>query len=241
MLSEKIVVVDDDPRVIKSIKLMLKKYEIKSFLDSNEALEFFKMPRDIKLVLLDFMMPGIDGISLLKEIKRYNMHVSVIIMTAFGNKDVVVEALRSHADDFIEKPFNFQELEERIEIILREKRYYAVSSQDAEDKVERIKSFLKRNYKQATLDIVAEEMCLSSKYVSRMFRKKGGNSFRDFKIKIKIDKAKVMLKDTAFSVSEIAWQLGYKNPESFMRTFKNVTTYTPLEYRKKVQENNPSK
>ncbi len=235
MISDRIVVIDDDPRVIKSIKLVLRKYEIKEFLDSEEALTFFKKPRDIRLVLLDVMMPNMDGISLLKEIKRYNKDISVIIMTAYGSKEIILDALRSHADDFIEKPFNFEELTERIDRILQEKRYCFKETEDDKNKIDRIKSFIKRNYQQATLEIVAEEMCISSKYLSRMFKKENGDSFRDFKLKIKISEAKALLKDTSFNVSEIALRLGYKNPESFMRIFKRITNCTPLEYRIKAR------
>ncbi len=242
MISDRIVVIDDDPRVIKSIKLVLRKYEIKEFLDSEKALAFFKKPRDIKIVLLDVMMPGIDGLSLLSEIKRYNKDISVIIMTGYGTKEIILDALRSHADDFIEKPFNFEDLIERIDRLLQEKRYSFKEREDDKGKIDKIKSFIRRNYQQATLDIIAEEMCMSSKYLSRMFKRKNGDSFRDFKLKIKIAEAKAMLKDTSFNVSEIALKLGYKNPESFMRIFKRITNCTPLEYRAKIraEEHNSS-
>src|SRR3990167_2098322 len=82
-------------------------------------------------------------------------------------------------------------------------------------------------------------MCLSPKYVSRMFNKTHGASFRDYKVKVKLDLAKNLLKKTSFSVNKIAFDLGYQNAESFMRIFKRVSKVTPTQYRKKHGTKNP--
>lgn len=233
MISEKIAVIDDDPRVIKSLKMALIEYEIIDFTDSKKAVVFFQKLRDINLILLDVMMPGIDGISALEEIKKTNKDTAVIIMTAYSSQDIAVQALVNHADDFIEKPFNMDILKDKIRGFLRQRFYFNKNVADREYKVERIKSFIQRNYNEVTLDIIAEEMCLSSKYVSRMFKEQTGMSYRDFYIEAKMEAAKQMLKNTAFNVDEISYQLGYQNPESFMRIFKSKMRLTPSQYREK--------
>ncbi|MCK5214004.1 MAG: response regulator [Candidatus Omnitrophica bacterium] len=233
MISEKIAVIDDDPRVIKSLKMALTEYEIIDFTDSKKAVVFFQKLRDINLILLDVMMPGIDGISALEEIKKTNKDTAVIIMTAYSSQDIAVQALVNHADDFIEKPFNMDILKDKIRGFLRQRFYFNKNVADREYKVERIKSFIQRNYNEVTLDIIAEEMCLSSKYVSRMFKEQTGMSYRDFYIEAKMEAAKQMLKNTAFNVDEISYQLGYQNPESFMRIFKSKMRLTPSQYREK--------
>ncbi len=233
MISEKIAVIDDDPRVIKSLKMALTEYEIIDFTDSKKAVVFFQKLRDINLILLDVMMPGIDGISALEEIKKTNKDTAVIIMTAYSSQDIAVQALVNHADDFIEKPFNMDILKDKIRGFLRQRFYFNKNVADREYKVERIKSFIQRNYNEVTLDIIAEEMCLSSKYVSRMFKEQTGMSYRDFYIEAKMEVAKQMLKNTAFNVDEISYQLGYQNPESFMRIFKSKMRLTPSQYREK--------
>lgn len=231
MLSEKIIVVDDDPRVIQSLKLSLSEYEIIDFTDSQKAVSFFQRPHDINLVLLDVMMPGIDGLSVLEEIRKTNKDTIVIVMTAYATQDVAVQALRQHANDFIEKPFNAEDLKDKIHGFLRERLYFNKDATDKGYRVERIKSFIRRNYNEVSLNIIADEMCLSPKYVSRMFREQTGKSYRDFHVEVKMDAAKSMLKDTAFNVDEISYKLGYQNPESFMRIFKRLTKLTPTQYR----------
>ncbi len=231
MISEKIVVVDDDARVVKSIRMILPEYEIIDFSDGEKALAHLKRPNDINLVLLDVMMPKIDGLTLLHEIKKIKKDIRVIIMTAYGSRDVLVQALRSHADDFIEKPFHRSELKDRISVILRDKLYERNLRKDKDNQVDRIKRFIDRNYDNVNLDFIADEMCLSSRYVSRMFKKKNKTNYRDYKLKVKLDKGIKLLTETSLTVSEIAISIGYQNPETFMRMFKHETKLTPSQYR----------
>jgi two-component system, response regulator YesN len=232
MISEKIVVIDDDPKVIKSIKFILPEYEIVEFQNGLEALAYLKKPNEINLVILDVMMPVMDGISVLQEIKKIKPDIFVIMMTAYGSMDVAVQALRNHADDFIEKPFNIEELQEKVKARLREcSRLY--KNQDRTSRVERIKRFVERNYPNVSLESIANEMALSTRYVSRMFNGTTGSSFRDYKVKVKMEAAMSLLKTTSLTVDEISDKLGYLNPESFMRIFKRKTKFTPSEYRAK--------
>ncbi len=145
MLSEKIVVVDDDQRVVKSLKLALTEYEIKDFNNGEAALAYLRKPNLINLVLLDVLMPGIDGLATLQEIKRINTGIAVIMMTAFASKDVAIEALRLHADDFIEKPFDISEVREKMRNLLREKLREERVEADWDRYVERVKRFIMRN------------------------------------------------------------------------------------------------
>ncbi|HBG61289.1 MAG: hypothetical protein A2Y03_08525 [Omnitrophica WOR_2 bacterium GWF2_38_59] len=233
MISDKIVVVDDDIRVIKSLKMILSRYEIIAFQDGRKAIDFLNNPRDIQLVLLDVMMPEIDGLTVLKEIKKNNKDLVVFIMTAYGTRDVVVQALRGHADDFIEKPFDIETLNKKISNVLKANLNLNKNATNKDYKVARIKNFIRRNYKEMNLDIIAGEMNLNPKYISRMFKETTGISYKDFHLDTKMDAAKSLLEGTSFNVDEISYQLGYQNPESFMRIFKRKNNLTPTEYREK--------
>ncbi len=239
MISEKIVVIDDDPRVIKSIQIGLTEHEIIPFQDPQKGLEFLKKPNVINVVLLDVMMRGIDGLDVLQEIKAAYPSIIVIMMTAFATKDIAVQSLRYHADDFLEKPFDLAELKEKIDTHLYKKFYREGRSADTGDKIDRIKRFVDRNYKNVSLEAIAEELCLTSKYVSRIFSRRNTVCYRVYKVKVKIDRAKNLLTTTSKNICEIAYDLGYQNPESFMRLFKRNTHLTPMEYREKycVQKN----
>jgi two-component system response regulator YesN len=154
---------------------------------------------------------------------------------------VVIQALRSQADDFIDKPFSIPDLKEKIDTILKKKMYSQNFRKDKDDQIHRIKRFIERNYQNVTLGYIAEEMCLSSRYLSRVFNKKNDISYRRYKLKVKMDRAKELLLKTQLNVSEIAIELGYQNPETFMRIFKRLTNMTPSEYRLKSKKIKPEK
>ena len=233
MISEKIVVIDDDPRIIKSIKLAFPEYEFIDFSNGEDALIYLKKPNNINVVLLDFMMPKMDGISVLSEIKKRMNNIGVILMTGYGSKDIILDALRNHADDFIEKPVQMPELKDKLRFLLRERLHVQNLRKDKNNQVDRIKRFIERNCNNVKLDYIADEMCLSPKYVSRFFNQNNELNYRDYRLQIKIDRAISLLTETHLDVCEIAIELGYQNPESFMRIFKRMTKMTPTQYRKK--------
>ncbi|MBN1869183.1 MAG: response regulator transcription factor [Candidatus Omnitrophica bacterium] len=233
MISEKIVVIDDDPRIVKSIRLAFPEYEFMDFSNGEDALDYLRKPNNINVVLLDFMMPKMDGISVLSRIKKHMNNIGVILMTGYGSKDIILDALRNHADDFIEKPIQMPELKDKLRFLIKERLYAQNIRNDKHDRMGRIKRFIERNCSNVNLDYIANELCLSPRYVSRFFNRHNDVSYRGFRLQMKMNRAKKLLAETCLDVCEIAIELGYQNPESFMRIFKRMTKMTPTQYRKK--------
>ena len=114
-----ILVVDDDPNISRLEQLYLEKegYEVKVAADGNEAVESFrKLPPD--LVLLDVMLPGMDGYEVLKTIRKSGS-IPVIMVTAKGETFDKVLCLELGADDYIVKPFDGKEMIARVKAVLR--------------------------------------------------------------------------------------------------------------------------
>jgi DNA-binding NtrC family response regulator len=116
-----IFLVDDDPALRDSLKLVLKNdFKVSCFASGNEALESLHnsdksiVKERIELALLDVMMPGIDGIELLKQIKSYLPNLPVVMVSASNTVKTAVDAMRLGAVDYISKPFQIEELIERI-------------------------------------------------------------------------------------------------------------------------------
>jgi len=233
MFSGKIAVVDDDPRIIQSLLLALDQYEVVSFTRAQDALDYLRRPNVVSVVLLDVFMNGPQGLELLAAIKKINEKIAVIIMTGYGTKDIAIEALRLHADDFVEKPFNVEDIQEKIRAVLKRKSPLAGQAGSSVAKIERMKQFIDRNCARVSLKDLSNELCLCPKYISRVFREKTKKSFRKYKLNRKIKIAKDMLCDSELSVNQIAEHLGYQNAESFMKTFKKIMECTPTEFRKK--------
>lgn len=114
----KILVVEDEApiRDLISINLQLVGYEVFTVEDGIMAEEFLEKQR-VDLILLDVMIPGIDGFSLIEKIKKHN--TPVIFVTAKESVLDRVKGLRLGADDYIIKPFETIELLARIEVVLR--------------------------------------------------------------------------------------------------------------------------
>ena len=84
-------------------------------LSAQDALTCLAEKEGIDLVLTDFAMPGMNGLELLKKIRETHEFIPVIMMTAFGNKDVVADAIRNRCDGFLDKPFTLEKLLEEID------------------------------------------------------------------------------------------------------------------------------
>ncbi len=231
MISAKIVVVDDDYRIHNSLKEILFEYQLVSFLDGQKALDYLLHPNEIKLAIVDVRMPGINGIELLESLRRIKNDLAIMIITAHGGQDIVVEALRLHADDYVEKPFDINELRGRVKAILKERTRHDQIARDPQAHVERIKKFVRSNYTNATLEYIAQEMSLSTQYVGQLFIKYEKVGFRAYRLRVRLERSMELLQNSSLDVSEIAYQLGYENPESFMRSFKKHIKETPADYR----------
>jgi len=104
---ESLLIVDDDPYVLESTSSLLKEfgYFVLTCRDASEAMEKIRKIT-VDAVLTDIKMPGVTGIDLLQHIHTYNQQIPVILMTAFAELDIAVDAIKRGAFDFITKPYN---------------------------------------------------------------------------------------------------------------------------------------
>jgi two-component system response regulator MtrA len=118
-MNPRILVVDDDQALSEMIGIVLRSegFELEFSADGTDALEAFQSTRP-DLVLLDVMLPGIDGIEVCRRI-RAESGTPIIMLTARGDTSDVVVGLESGADDYVVKPFNPKELVARIRTRLR--------------------------------------------------------------------------------------------------------------------------
>lgn len=116
----KIGLAEDDVKIASLIKAGLEEhqYDVTSIPDGTEALiEFQENPYD--LVILDIMMPGLNGIEVCRQLRTNNKELPILILTALGSVEDKVIGLNSGADDYLLKPFHFKELLARLEALLR--------------------------------------------------------------------------------------------------------------------------
>ena len=116
----KILVVDDEARMRKLVKdfLSIKGYIVLEAEDGEEALKVFDTNKDIKLILLDVMMPKMDGFEVLEAIRQYSK-VPVMMLTARSEERDELEGYKLGVDEYITKPFSPKILVARVEAVLR--------------------------------------------------------------------------------------------------------------------------
>ncbi len=116
----KILVVDDEARMRKLVKdfLTIKGFQVIEAADGEEAVDIFFAQKDIALIILDVMMPRMDGWTVCKTIRQYSQ-VPVIMLTARGEERDELQGFAIGADGYISKPFSPKILVARVEAILR--------------------------------------------------------------------------------------------------------------------------
>ncbi len=117
-----ILLVEDEEGIVQFLKQGLEEegYEVSFATDGAAGLALFQSQR-FDLVLLDWMLPKMTGVELCKEIRQQNTKLPIIFLTAKDTVQETVEGLKNGANDYIKKPFSFDELVERIKVQLRDK------------------------------------------------------------------------------------------------------------------------
>jgi len=119
MIKTRILVVDDEPSIIKFLRANLeaKGYKVLAAVDGTEALQTFEMELP-DLVILDIMMPKIDGFEVCRRLREWSQ-IPIIMLSARGDESDKVKCLDLGADDYITKPFGASELIARVRAVMR--------------------------------------------------------------------------------------------------------------------------
>lgn len=117
----KIILVEDEINIASFIEKGLREFghEVSVVYDGNTGWELLQN-ESFDLLILDIIMPGMNGLELCRMYRqRFGYHSPVVMLTALGTTDDIVKGLDAGADDYLVKPFSFQELEARIKALLR--------------------------------------------------------------------------------------------------------------------------
>jgi signal transduction histidine kinase len=115
-----ILIVDDEAIIRDLCARILKDYHVLQAENGQEALRVLDR-NPVDLILVDIMMPIMNGLDLLQHVKEQNPEQLVIIMTGYADKDIILRALKAQADDFIQKPINLLQLKTAIKKALEKK------------------------------------------------------------------------------------------------------------------------
>ena len=120
----KILIVDDDPDIRKVLNLLLRRdYETAEAANGFDAVEYMQNHRETDLIILDVMMPGMDGIETCEKIRDFS-NVPILFLTAKSAEQDRLSAYQSGGDDFLSKPFSQPELLAKVKSLLRRYQEY---------------------------------------------------------------------------------------------------------------------
>jgi DNA-binding NtrC family response regulator len=118
----RILIIDDDKDICEYMQLLLSQsgYEVTAETDARAALELLR-DEEFHVVILDIMMPELNGMELLERIREFDSDIAIIIFTGYPSVDTAVTSMKYNVSDYIKKPFDVDEFNQTLEKILREK------------------------------------------------------------------------------------------------------------------------
>ena len=117
----KILIVDDDKEIVELLTIysMNENYEVVQAFDGEEALKKISENPDIAVIILDIMMPGKDGLTVVKELRSREVETPILLLSAKSEDMDKISGLTTGADDYVTKPFNPLEVMARVKSLLR--------------------------------------------------------------------------------------------------------------------------
>ncbi|WP_443938412.1 hybrid sensor histidine kinase/response regulator [Pedobacter sp. MW01-1-1] len=245
-----ILIVEDNDDMRRLLHDFLSnEYDVIACQNGLEALEIAKKQIP-DLILTDLMMPELDGISLIKRIKKakFLAHIPIIILSAKSSEESKIEGLQALANDFIEKPFNLRILNLKIRNLIQSSDKLIMQGH-LEEKLEpteiKVLGYNEKVYSDVMFDIEknienheysVSDLCaninLSRSKLFRIIKSEVGMSINGLIIDVRLKRAAQLLKQRRYSVSEIMYMVGFENASYFNRSFKAKYGDTPKKYSK---------
>ncbi|WP_103071820.1 ATP-binding protein [Aquimarina sediminis] len=206
------------------------------------------------LILSDIMMPKLDGIEMCKKIRKdpMTMHIPIVLMTAKNSTNSKISGLKSGAIEYINKPFNTNELLLKIKNIILSKEHIIskyrkeiISSPKVTQEKSQDEIFLENlisniNSRLDDPDFKMEELAESLNMgYSSLYRKcqsLTGRSLVDFVRLLRLKKAAVLITKYGYNISEASFMTGFNDPKYFSKCFKKYFKKTPVTFKKEAKE-----
>jgi DNA-binding response OmpR family regulator/anti-sigma regulatory factor (Ser/Thr protein kinase) len=246
-----LLIVEDNKDVVEYLASILRgRYQITVAGNGNEGVNK-AMETLPDMIICDIMMPEKDGFEvcrILKDDIRTN-HIPIILLTAKADMDSKIGGLECGADAYLIKPFNKKELLVRLEKLIENRQKLKTkygemiySGPKAEKPkglneifIQKITSVLERNYHDENYQIqqLCIDMGISRAQLHRKLIALTGHSTSDLIRRYRINKARELLLSSDFTVAEIAYQIGFKDPNYFSKSFVKENGITPSHFRAK--------
>lgn len=242
----KLLIVDDEVFVADSLSKYVNWNDVgfevvATAYDADMALDIIKNQK-VDVLLTDIIMGDKTGLWLIEHAIEIQNDLKCIIISGHEQFDYAKTAIKLGVYDYLTKPVDFDELEQLF-LELNKKMSKNNDSldetinQSEDDKEEgiiinNVKKYIDIHYgEEIHLNNLAEQVYVHPTYLSILFKKKTGSNFKDYVTKVRMEKAKEMLKDLSLRISDISNNVGYESSKHFSKVFKKEIGVTPKDYR----------
>ena len=254
--NSKILLVDDDIEICRYIKTELSDWY--RFVICNNGKDALKqlLSGDFDLVVSDVVMPEMDGITLLRNIKgNANIsHVPVIMLTSKSEISDRLEGIKLGADAYLAKPFSLEELHLTIDNLidnvrrLKGKFSGALKQDDKVDKIEvkgydeelmeRIMKVVNENMSDSDFNVekMCDEVGVSRTQLHRKLKEITGVPTSEFLRNIRLNEAARLIRESKINITQVSYMVGFANNSHFSTAFKKYFGMSPTEYAAKYTE-----
>jgi len=249
-----VLVVDDSKENIETIQATLEAdFEVIHANNGQDGLNIvYQILPDI--IISDINMPGMSGIELCGHVKKnkQTFHIPIILISSYKKKEVKDEAFNAGANDYIEKPFNTFHLLKKVEsmLLLKQKIHEKakneiatevfpdVSNSPENELLRKISQYVEDNLGSEKLNtnLVAEELNISRVQLWRILKKETGSTLGDFIKEKKLQKASAMLLSGKYRISEVGYEVGFKDTSYFSKWFTKERGMNPTQFIEKMSQ-----
>lgn len=202
----------------------------------------------VDIVLTDIRMPLMGGLELIERAREISPSTCYVILSGYREFEYAKKGLSLGVKDYIVKPTKYSQIYEvfsRITAELDDREDngrgsggFAVYSGPGEPGTEHaviagVKKYIRASYAEVTLESAAEFARLNPYYFSTFFKQQTGEKFSDYLLRVKMEAAASQLERGNQNIKEIGEAVGYTNPNSFTRAFRQYYNCSPKEYRRK--------
>ncbi|WMJ80545.1 response regulator [Clostridium sp. MB40-C1] len=228
----RIILADDEHLEIEALKIIIdKKVEMASVVgEAHNGEEVIQMNEVLNpdVIVMDIIMPGMNGLEVAELIKKKDKNKKIVLMSAYDDFEFVQRALRIKVDDYLLKPIRPEKIAKVLNRLIdsdNKNLFYT-------DELKRALNYIEKNFREnIMLKDVANYMKFSTTYLSKRFKKDMGTNFNKYLTQRRIEEAKKLLENTNISINDLAFDVGYNEPNYFCKVFKKLEGVTPLEYR----------
>lgn len=243
-----ILLVDDNKDVLEFLGALFNdKYHIRKALNGKEALAQIAVS-DPNLIISDVIMPVMDGIEFCRQVKNdiSTCHIPFILLTAKSSVEHVITGFEQGADDYITKPFNSELLKIRVDRLIENRERLkdkfrlgadvrphelSINTLDQEF-VEKVVEMIMQHLDEENFGVeeLSSLVCMSRTTLFRKLKAITGQSPVEFVCSIRLKQARILLAERKHNISEVAYDVGFKNPSSFSKAFRKQFGISPTDF-----------